>query len=112
MMMKIRTPIAPITASRMMTPGKASSTSASRLVTRSTRRPCSAASSARVRPMPKATSTMTAEASSGSAPAREDPAQQVAAEWVGAEPVLARGQRQPVREVLLGDARRGATAAR
>ena len=49
-------PMAPMTASRMIVDGSASSSSVSRLMTRSTRRPCSAAISASGRPMPKATS--------------------------------------------------------
>ena len=59
----------------------------SRLVTRSTRRPCSAAISASGMPMPKATSTVSVETSSGSAPAvkirlsRSRPTGSVPSQW-------------------------------
>ena len=72
-------PMTPMTASSRIVEGSAMTISVSRLVTCSVRRPRWAAISASGMPMPKATSTVSVETSSGSRAGGEDPAEDVAA---------------------------------
>ena len=80
-------PTMPMTASSSTVAGSASSTSVARLMSRSVRPGRSAATSASGRPIPKATTSMSAEDSSGSDPAvairesRSRPSGSVPSRW-------------------------------